>query len=177
MLTRQLLPRLHLVAAGVCLLPGAIIAEQPSRGSQQYAVPADLLRTVRSKNVRRSIERARQYSAAGQHSKALDMLSQLPRNFSESYLRSMLGFEYLELGDAERARTELAESVRLLPNEPIARSNFALALYALGEFDQAFREISQALALAPGNPTSELILQGILAKHPSLPKVGSAQRK
>ena len=175
--SRQFLQRLRLAAVGLCLFPRSTSAEQPSKGAQQYTIPADWLRSVRSKKVRRSIERARQYSAAGQHNKALDMLSQLPRNFSEPYLRSMLGYEYLQLGQADRARAELAESVRLLPKEPIARSNFALALYALGEFDQAFHEISQALALAPGNPTSELILQEILAKHPSSIKVGSAQRK
>ena len=100
--------------------------------------------------------------------KAIETLKQIrAKGNSGPYLRSMLGFEYLQVGQAEQARTELAASVRLLPNEPIGRSNFALALYALGEYDRAFQEITHALSLAPGNPTSELILQKILAKNPS----------
>jgi hypothetical protein len=56
-------------------------------------------------------------------------------------------------------------SVRLLPNEPVGRSNFALALYVLGEYERAFQEITQALALAPGNLTSQLILQKIMSRQ------------
>src|SRR6266576_160475 len=154
-----------LLAVGLCMFPALATAQQPSKGGrgQQYAshtVSADWLRNVQSKATRQSIDRARHYSAAGEHMKAIKTLKQIrAKGNSGPYLRSMLGFEYLQVGQAEQARTELAASVRLLPNEPIGRSNFALALYALGEYDRAFQEITHALSLAPGNPTSELILQ------------------
>jgi Flp pilus assembly protein TadD len=153
---------------GFCMFPALVAAEQPSREGrpQQYAsytVSADWLRNIQSKATRQSINRARRYSAAGEHMKAIETLKQIrAKGNSAPYLSSLLGFEYLQVGQAEQARTELAAYVRMLPNEPIGRSNFALALYAVGEYDRAFQEITQALALAPGNHTSELILRKIL---------------
>ncbi len=170
MLTLQFLPVLCFTAA--LLRPCLVTAAQPNGGERASqnsgnTVSAHWLRNVQSKEVRRSINRARSYSADGEHTKAIEILSRLilKSHLAEPYLRGILGFEYLQVGRVEEARTQLAFSVRLLPNEPVGRSNFALALCALGDYERAFQEITRALVLEPGNRTSQLILQKILKEQ------------
>jgi Flp pilus assembly protein TadD len=168
--TLRLLPALAFTVA--LLRPCLGTAEQSGGGARApqntaNTVSVDWLRDVQSKETRRSLKRAESYSAAGEHRKAIEILSQLvvKSNVSEPYVRGILGFEYLQIGRVEEARTELAVSVRFLPNEAVGRSNFALALYVLGEYERAFQEITQALVLEPGNLTSQLILHKIVSRQ------------
>jgi Flp pilus assembly protein TadD len=130
-------------------------------------VSADRLRWPLSNKARRMIEKAQAYSNSGDHDRAIEELTRtlVKDRSARPYLRSILGFEYLQVGRVEEATTELKEAVRLFPNEALNRSNLALSLYAGKQYRQAEQEVMRALELDPDNPKSRVILGLILSKR------------
>ena len=75
--------------------------------------------------------------------------------------------------DADGARHQYEEAIRLQPNFPNAHYNLALTLEALGEFIRARQEFEAYLLLAPNAPDAEQVrkhLKGMGAAHASPPR-------
>lgn len=113
-----------------------------------------------SKKGAKMIVQAQQYARAGRHDKAVEQLQAALREPSAvPYARSILGVEYLKLGNAAAALPELEEAVRLLPHDVADRSNLGYALFVLGQKERAEQEVRRALELDPRNPKARYLLE------------------
>jgi Flp pilus assembly protein TadD len=136
---------------------------------ERYAasvVSAERLRLPLSGKARQEIEKARDYSNAGNHQRAIQELKRVlsQQTSAAPYVRSMLGFEYLQIGRVEEATVELEHAVRLLPHEAINHSNLALSLYAARRCQRADAEVRRALELDPHDETTKLLFDSISSK-------------
>ncbi len=123
-------------------------------------VSADQLRHPVSRKGAKMLDRARSYSHAGEHAKAIDELRlALKEPSAAPYAHSILGAEYLRIGRYPAAVGELEEAVRLLPHEVANHSNLGYALYLVGQKDRGQEEVRLALSLDTHNPKTRFVLE------------------
>jgi Flp pilus assembly protein TadD len=128
--------------------------------SAPAAVSAERLRHPVSRKGAKMLQQARNYSHAGEHGKAIDELHlALKEPSAVPYAHSILGAEYLRIGQFPAAVGELEEAVRLLPHEVANRSNLGYALYLVGEKDRGQEEVRLALSLDTHNPKTRFVLE------------------
>jgi tetratricopeptide (TPR) repeat protein len=108
------------------------------------------------------IQQAQQYSAAGKHAKAIQVLKNaLQDSASMGYARSLLGIEYLKIGDIYTAIPELKEAVARLPRLAANHSNLGYALCRIGDKTNGEQELRAAIKLDGNVPKAHFLL-GIL---------------
>lgn len=80
-----------------------------------------------------------------------------------------IGYEYIEMGDIERGRKLVSESILASPNDPGALDSLAWADYQLGDIDAALRHITNALTNESGiirkyneDALAEILYHGVL---------------
>jgi Flp pilus assembly protein TadD len=132
--------------------------------SPPATVSAEQLRHPVSRKGAKMIQRARSYSRAGDHAKAIEELQlALKEPSAAPYAHSILGSEYLRIGQVRAAVGELEDAVRLLPHEVANHSNLGYALYLVGQKDRGQQEVRLALSLDTKNPQTRFVL-GIVEK-------------
>ena len=138
--------------------------------SPPATVSADQLRYQVSRKGAKMIEQALRHSRAGEHTKAIaDLQLALHEPSAAPYAHSLLGSEYLRIGQVPAAVKELEQAVRLLPHDVANHSNLGYALYLGGQKDRGKQEVRQALALDSHNPQTRYVL-GIVGEAPPAAK-------
>jgi Flp pilus assembly protein TadD len=176
---------IRLLMFASCLVHLTRAAELPDSAARDKArypasvVSAERLRLPLSGKARQGIAKARDYSNAGNHQKAIQELKRVLTEESSAapYVHGILGFEYLQIGRVDEATVELENAVRLLPHEAINHSNLALSLYAARRCQQAEAEVRRALELDPHDETTKLVFNTISSRKncadAALPDAGS----
>jgi Flp pilus assembly protein TadD len=127
--------------------------------STPSTVSAELLRHPLSGKAAKLLDRARRYSHAGEHAKAVEELRLALKEPSATvYAHGMLGTEYLWLNQVPDALGELELAVQLLPHDVASRSNLGYALYLLGQKDRGEQEVRLALSLDVNNHQTRFVL-------------------
>jgi Flp pilus assembly protein TadD len=107
--------------------------------------------------------KARNFSAMGQHDKAIAQLQiALKERSAAPYAHSMLGAEYLKMNRVPEAISELEQALTMLPRNVPDRSNLGYALFLSGDLNRAETEARRALELDRGNPKTRHVLDQIL---------------
>jgi Flp pilus assembly protein TadD len=135
-------------------------------GAQRTApagtISADELAHPISRKGVKLLLKAKDYSKAGEHGKAIEQLYRALQEPSAAPLaHSMLGIEYLKIGRIAEAVAELEVAVQLLPQSAPNRSNFGYALYLAGERERAEREVRKALLQDSSNSKTRHVLNVI----------------
>jgi Flp pilus assembly protein TadD len=108
------------------------------------------------------IQQAQRYSAAGKHTKAIQVLKDaLQDTASLGYARGLLGIEYLKIGDIHAAIPELKEAVARMPHLAANHSNLGYALCRIGDTTDGARELREAIRLDSNVPKAHFLL-GVL---------------
>jgi tetratricopeptide (TPR) repeat protein len=111
----------------------------------------------------RLIRRAQQFSATGDHVKAIaELRLALNERSAIPYAHSLLGSEYLKLNQVPDALEALEQAVKLMPRSAINHSNLGYALYLLGDIERAAREVRRALELDHNNEKTRRVLSLIV---------------
>jgi Flp pilus assembly protein TadD len=108
------------------------------------------------------IQQAQQYSAAGKHTKAIQLLKDaLQGTASMGYARSLLGIEYLKIGNTHAAIPELKEAAERMPRLAANHSNLGYALCRIGDTESGEQELREAIKLGSNVPKAHFLL-GVL---------------
>jgi Flp pilus assembly protein TadD len=108
------------------------------------------------------IQQAQQYASQGKHTKAIRLLKDaLQDTASMRYARSLLGIEYLKIGDIHAAIAELKEAVARMPRLAANHSNLGYALCRIGDTTQGEQELREAIQLDSNVPKAHFLL-GVL---------------
>lgn len=106
---------------------------------------------------------AQQAAAKGEYLKAVDILrGALSDPAAEPYARTNIGAAYIRAGQPAAAIPELTEAVRLMPDDAVARTNFAYALMLTKRMDEAQEQAQQALRLDKNSSKARWVLGSIL---------------
>jgi Flp pilus assembly protein TadD len=156
----------------LALLAGSLTAAEntpPSRDETKRAgtISADLLRHPLSAQARERIDKALRTAQAGDHLSAIEQLTKALAKHPESaaWIQPWLGVEYLRVDRPEAAIQALEQAVRLLPRDPVNRSNLGLSLASTGQYDRAEQELRQALTLDAKSDTTRRLLEVVEAGH------------
>jgi len=130
-------------------------------------ISADLLRQPLPPKAKQILQNAQHAADAGDHARAIGFLETALAKYPESaaWTQSMLGVEYLKTDQFAAAATALEQAVRLLPRDPVDRSNFGLALAQTGQYDRAEGELRQALALDSSDLKTRQLLEMVLKRE------------
>jgi thioredoxin-like negative regulator of GroEL len=116
--------------------------------------------SAKSKKIMLAAQKA---SEAGDYLKAVGILrSALNDASAEPYARTNIGVAYLKAGQAALAVPELQQAVRLLPDDAVARTNFAFALLLTKHVDAAEVECRRALQLDRNSSKAHWVMGSIL---------------
>jgi len=109
------------------------------------------------------LHQAQNYVRAGKHSKAIEVLQRaLLDSTAIGYAQSMLGAEYLKIGDLPAAISHLKEAVKVLPSLAANYSNLGYAFCRTGDLKGGEQEIRQAIKMDGASPQSHFLLGLIL---------------
>ena len=127
-------------------------------------ISSDALRNPISSKARRMLQTAMHHAELGDHPAAIQALHDtlLKQPAAAPYVHGLLGIEYLETHQLAAALTAFEETVRLMPHDSGAHSNFGLLLAATGQLDRAEGELRKALALDRTNAKAKTILEVVL---------------
>ncbi len=105
------------------------------------------------------LRRAQNFSAKGEHAKAIAQLQlALKESSAMPYARSLLGSEYLKINQVPAAIDSLEQAIKLLPRNAVDHSNLGYALFLLGDIERAEREVREALDLDRNNVKTRFVL-------------------
>ena len=125
-----------------------ILKETYEAHSAPQTISVRQLRNPPSKSALRAFTKAKSYSAAGDHAKAIDELRRiLPDTSATGYAHASLGLEYLQLDRTDDAIAELQEAARLIPESPAVHTNLGYAWSAIGQFERAEQEARAAIRI------------------------------
>jgi Flp pilus assembly protein TadD len=134
--------------------------------AQAGTVSAELLRYPLSEKAVHMLQKAFQLSGAGDHGAAVKQLQRIldrcPK--ADAYVYSLLGVEYLKIGQISEAVDALERAVRLLPHDAANHANLGVALVCKGQYDRAELELRRALDLDGHNAVAGQLL-GELASN------------
>lgn len=134
----------------------------------------DLRHPLTSKS-KRLFAAAQQAAAKGEYLKAVDILrGALSDPAAEPYARTNIGAAYIRAGQPAAAIPELKEAVRLMPDDAVARTNFAYALMLTKRTDEAQEQAQQALRLDKNSSKARWVLGSILLARGSRVEEGVA---
>jgi len=127
-------------------------------------ISSDVLGNPISSKALRMLQKAMHRAELGEHSAAIQALydTLLKQPAAAPYVHGLLGIEYLETHQLAAALTAFEETVRLMPHDSGAHSNFGLLLAATGQLDRAEGELRKALALDRTNAKAKTILEVVL---------------
>jgi tetratricopeptide (TPR) repeat protein len=121
------------------------------------------LRHSFSRAGKKLLHQAQNYMQAGKHSKAIEVLQRaLLDSTAIGYAQSMLGAEYLKIGDLPAAISHLKEGVKVLPSLAANYSNLGYAFCRTGDLRSGEQEIRQAIKMDGASPQSHFLLGLIL---------------
>jgi tetratricopeptide (TPR) repeat protein len=116
--------------------------------------------TAKSKKI---FETAQKASAKGQYLREVEILqTALNDAAAVPWARMNIGVAYLRAGEAALAVPELQEATRLMPDDAVARTNFAYSLLLTKRFDAAEVECRWALQLDRNNSKARWVMGSIL---------------
>ncbi|HEV2200998.1 MAG TPA: tetratricopeptide repeat protein [Bryobacteraceae bacterium] len=126
-------------------------------------VSVDELRHPLTEKAQRLLAAALAYADKGEHGKAIATLREGMAKVRAlvPYAHSVLGVEYLRLGQTAEAIPELAEAATLFPHDAMAHANLAVSLCMTGQMDRAEREARLALYLDPASHSAQVVLGDI----------------
>jgi tetratricopeptide (TPR) repeat protein len=117
--------------------------------------------------VAKFLEKAQQYSQAGDFQKAIETLRKAPLDDAGApYVHSRLGTEYLKLGRYDLARPQLEAAAKLAPREASHHSNLSYLYQALGKRDMAEAAARTALEIEGSNVKAHFLLGLVLVEKP-----------
>ena len=109
------------------------------------------------------IQQAQRYANAGKHLKAIEVLQRALEDSSAiAYARSLMGLEYLKIGDINSAIAQLKEAVMLLPSVAANHSNLGYALCRIGSRQVGEMELREAISADRNSPKAHYLLGVIL---------------
>ena len=115
-------------------------------------------------------QKAQELSNAGKHAEAIEVLKQmLTDSSSAGYARSLLGVEYLKMGDITGAIPQLKMAVTLMPWLAANHSNLGFALCRTGDRQAGEAELIEALKLDSSNPKANFLL-GVMLLDKNAPE-------
>lgn len=121
------------------------------------------LRHTLSRAGKKLLHQAQNYVQAGKHSKAIEVLQRaLLDSTAIGYAQSMLGAEYLKIGDVPAAISHLKEAVKSLPSLAANYSNLGYAFCRMGDLEGGEQEIREAITIDAGPPQPHFLLGLIL---------------
>jgi tetratricopeptide (TPR) repeat protein len=123
-------------------------APEPQAFQPAGTVSVEQLQHPVSRKGEKLLRRAHNFSAMGDHGKAIaELRLALGERSAIPYAHSLLGSEYLKINQVPAAIEALEEAVKLLPRNPVNHSNLGFALFLLGYADRAEQEVRRALDL------------------------------
>jgi Tfp pilus assembly protein PilF len=138
----------------------------PQSNNHAGAVSADELRHPLSGKAQRGLQKVMTVIRARDHVRAVEQLREVVKIPSAApYAHSLLGQEYLQLGNATAALPELEEAVRVLPSDVPTRADLGLALLVTGDGQRAEQELRHALRLEPNNVQTKVVLGEALLEN------------
>jgi Flp pilus assembly protein TadD len=130
-----------------------------SSSSPAGTVSVEQLRHPLTRKGGQLLERAQRYAKAGEHRKAIqEFLRALGEASAAPYAHSLLGIEYLKIGDLASATSALLEAVRVLPGIAANHTNLGYALCLTGQRKPAERELREAVRLDRTSPQARYLL-------------------
>ena len=137
-----------------------IIDPSPVHQAHARTIPAELLRYPISDKARHMLRKALQTSNDGDHADSVKQLQKILAKWpgTSPYVYSLLGVEYLKLGQMPEAVNALEQAVMLLPHDASNHANLGLALASEKKYDRAEPELRRALELDPRNPVAGKLL-------------------
>jgi tetratricopeptide (TPR) repeat protein len=110
----------------------------------------------------RLIQQGQRYADAGKHLKAIEVFQRaLEETSAIAYARSLLGAEYLKIGEINSAITQLKQAVTLLPSVAANHSNLGYALCRIGDRQVGEMELREAINADRTSPKPHYLL-GVL---------------
>ena len=121
---------------------------EPKVSEPVGAVSVEQLQHLVSRKGDGLLRQARNFAAMGDHQKAIAKLQlALKEPSAMPYAHSFLGTEYLRTNQVPAAIDSLEQAVKLLPRDPVNRSNLGLALFISGSIERGEQEVRRALEL------------------------------
>ena len=140
--------RVHLIIDWMPNYPGKseedVLAADQLEGADSEAANAEMLGTI--------IRRAHQLQQAGQFAKAESLYRQV-LHFDENHVigNNLIGLLCLQTKRFDEAARYIERALKVMPDDPQAHSNLALALNALGRLDEAAAHFHESLKRNPNN--------------------------
>lgn len=116
-----------------------------------------------SAKAKRIFAAAQKASAKGEYLNAIDLLRGVVNEpAAEPFARMNIGVAYVRAGQPAPAVPELRDAVRLMPDDPVAHTNFAYALLLTRRVDEAEEEARHALRLDKNNSKARWVMGSVL---------------
>jgi tetratricopeptide (TPR) repeat protein len=123
-------------------------APEPQAFQAAGTVSVEQLQHPLSRKGEKMLHRAKNFSAMGDHGKAIaELRLALGERSAIPYAHSLLGSEYLKINQVPAAIEALEQAVKLLPRNAVNHSNLGFALFLMGYADRAEQEVRRALDL------------------------------
>jgi tetratricopeptide (TPR) repeat protein len=147
-------------------------------GKSAPIISADLLRHPISSKTRRMLQSAVAWMRSQDHQKAIQQLQATIAKdpLSAPYVHSLLGYEFLCVGQYPAAVDSFTQAVALLPHDSSNHHNFAVSLAVVGDYERAEEEARRARELEPDNAETQRLLEALQAAAKSRHIAVSAQQ-